>query len=927
MPLSPGTRLGPYEIVAPLGEGGMGEVYRAHDTKLGRDVALKVLPDDVASDPERLKRFEREARTLAALNHPHIAQVYGFEDSGSVPALVMELVPGESLANRIARGPLPMREALEFARQIADGLEAAHDKGIIHRDLKPANVQVTPDGQVKILDFGLAKALSPGAEAPGLHQDVEDSPTITAGTWHGVILGTAAYMSPEQARGLPVDARTDIWAFGGAVYEMLTGTRAFPGPTVTDLLAQILERDPDWTTLPATTPGAVRTLIQRCLKKDARQRLHHIADARFTLEEVLAAPGSAFDEAQARKDPGLHSEAARKPTRAVWRCIRPLGLALASFALGAGVVWSMMRAREMPPREPQYFSLVLPPNQEFTVSAIAVSPDGRDIVYSAVSDEGLPGREGKQVRLYHRRLSEPSARVLRGTEHGFAPAISPDGQWVSFASPGDRTRKKIALTGGGPVVLAAFVPFLPGSGPGCWTADGKIVFGDASGPLWQVPTTGGDPEVAVPRSALESDERGMTWPVPIRNGFVFNANAAPRRSPIIAWADGRRRELVKEGRSPQLAGTGHLMFWRRVNESQFDLFAVAFDAERVELDGEPVSVLSFEGATAPLYAMSPAGTLVYRPAGAASRPLQFAWIERRDNPTPPTSPAARIVDPTAIRAPRLSPDGHQLLYSATRGGENQVLVVDLVNGGTRIAITGQSSWAMWSHDGRRIICQEPSGKDGAYGLAWRLADGSAPGERLTESRGWQQPQAVTRDGRFLVYQETGGLGAKGPFEQSFDLWLLPLSPRGEPRPLLRTPASEKLPHLSADERWMAYVSDESGTDEVWVRAFPDGETAIRVSDGGGTEPLWAPDGRTLYYRDTSGARLFAVPVTPGTLPLFGAPSVTSGYWIEGSAFGRMYDASPDGALLMLAAQTYGRELRVVLNFDQVIRRKMAEVKK
>jgi Tol biopolymer transport system component len=280
-----------------------------------------------------------------------------------------------------------------------------------------------------------------------------------------------------------------------------------------------------------------------------------------------------------------------------------------------------------------------------------------------------------------------------------------------------------------------------------------------------------------------------------------------------------------------------------------------------------------------------------------------------------------------IRAPRLSPDGRQILYSLTRARENQVLVVDLAGGGTRIAITGQSFWAMWSHDGRRIIYQEPSGKDGAYGLAWKLHDGSTTGERLTESRGWQQPQAVTRDGRFLVYQETGGLGAKGPFDQTFDLWLLPLSPRGAPRPLLRTPASEKLPHLSPDERWMAYVSDETGQDEVWVRAFPDGQTAIRVSDGGGTEPLWAPGGRTLYYRDPSGTRLFAVPATTGAPPQFGAPSVTSGYWVEGSPYGRMYDASPDGALLMLTAPAYGRELRLVLNFDEVIRRKMAEGKR
>jgi Tol biopolymer transport system component len=692
------------------------------------------------------------------------------------------------------------------------------------------------------------------------------------------------------------------------------------------VLVAILEREPDWVALPAVTPTAIRTLLQRCLKKDPRQRLHHIADARFTIEEALAVPGPAFDSAQAKQDPGLHSEAARQPTRAAWRRTLPLGLALASFALGAGLVWSLMRARETPLREPQYLSLMLPPGQELTPSAIAVSPDGRDIVYSAVAEEGPPGPEGNQVRLYHRRLSESTSRALPGTERGWAPSFSPDGRWVSFASPGDRARKKIALAGGGPVVLTETAPWVMSSGPGRWTADGRIVFGDINGPLWQVPAAGGDPEMAVPREAMASDDVGMIWPVPVGNGFVFHANAAPRPPRLVAWADGQRRVLFKDGTYPQLAGTGRLVYLRRGGENQVDLVAVVLDPESLQLGGEPVVVFSFEG-TQVTYSISPAGTLVYRPPPAAPRPLQFAWLARPERPRPQTPPASRATTSIGIRAPRLSPDGRQIIYGLSATRENQVLVIDLATGGTRIAIAGQSFWAMWSHDGRRIIYQEASGKDGAYRLARRPADGSAPGEGLTESRGWQQPQAVTRDGRFLVYQETGGLGAKGPFELSFDLWLLPLSPRGDPRPLLRTPASEKLAHLSADERWMAYVSDETGRDEVWARAFPDGQTAIRVSDGGGTEPLWAPDGRTLYYRDTSGARLFAVPVAPGTVPQFGAPSVTSGYWVEGSPFGRMYDASPDGVLLMLAAQTYGRELGVVFNLDEVIRRKMAEVKR
>ena len=582
MPLSPGTRVGQYEVLARLGAGGMGEVYRAHDTKLGREVALKVLPEGVATDPERLKRFEREAKSLAALNHPHIAQIYGFEDADPVRALVMELVPGDSLAARLERGPISLREALELARQIADGLEAAHDKGIIHRDLKPGNIQVTPDGQAKILDFGLAKALGPeGASATA---DAIDAPTITAGTRHGVILGTAAYMSPEQARGLPVDARADIWAFGGVLYEMLAGARAFPGATATDVLVAILEREPDWTVLPAATPPAIRALLQRCLRKDARQRLHHIADAKFTIEEAIAAPGS--------KDPGLHNQegdpglhlvgpsavgsthagaaiAVPPPPRAVWRHPLPLGLALLALALGGALAWSITRSPAAAAREPQYLSLMLPPGQELVGAFVAVSPDGRGIVYAAAAEEGPPGPEGNVPRLYHRRLAEPAPRPLPNTEGGVALSFSPDGKWLGFLSPADRTVKKIALAGGGPKVLAEGVS-VSDIGGGRWTADDCIVFGDLNGPLWQVPAAGGAPELAVPRSALDADELGMVSPVPVKAGFLFSANATPRPYRIVAWVNGHRRVLATQGGLPQLAGAGQLLFARRASATQAD---------------------------------------------------------------------------------------------------------------------------------------------------------------------------------------------------------------------------------------------------------------------------------------------------------------------------------------------------------------------
>ena len=664
----------------------MGEVYRAHDTKLGREVALKVLPEGVATDPERLKRFEREAKSLAALNHPHIAQIYGFEDADPVRALVMELVPGDSLAARLERGPISLREALELARQIADGLEAAHDKGIIHRDLKPGNIQVTPDGQAKILDFGLAKALGPeGASATA---DAIDAPTITAGTRHGVILGTAAYMSPEQARGLPVDARADIWAFGGVLYEMLAGARAFPGATATDVLVAILEREPDWTVLPAATPPAIRALLQRCLRKDARQRLHHIADAKFTIEEAIAAPGS--------KDPGLHNQegdpglhlvgpsavgsthagaaiAVPPPPRAVWRHPLPLGLALLALALGGALAWSITRSPAAAAREPQYLSLMLPPGQELVGAFVAVSPDGRGIVYAAAAEEGPPGPEGNVPRLYHRRLAEPAPRPLPNTEGGVALSFSPDGKWLGFLSPADRTVKKIALAGGGPKVLAEGVS-VSDIGGGRWTADDRIVFGDLNGPLWQVPAAGGAPELAVPRSALDADELGMVSPVPVKAGFLFSANATPRPYRIVAWVNGHRRVLATQGGLPQLAGAGQLLFARRASATQADLVAAAFDPDRVELAGEPVSVFSFAEAAGPIaYSISPAGTLVYRGPRANPGGMTFAWLVKSDRPTPPSPPPPRTA---SVRGLRLSPDGRRLLYGLTVGRENRVVAVD-----------------------------------------------------------------------------------------------------------------------------------------------------------------------------------------------------------------------------------------------------------
>jgi serine/threonine-protein kinase len=536
-------------------------------------------------------------------------------------------------------------------------------------------------------------------------------------------------------------------------------------------------------------------------------------------------------------------------------------------------------------------------------------------------------------------LTEPAPRALPGTEGALDPFFSPDGAWVAFASPADLKLKKIALAGGGPTVVADLpgTPF--GLGQGTWTADGMIVFGELEGPVRRVPAAGGVPEVMVPRDVLEGIEIGMIWPAVLPGGkaTVFETTGGSDSS-IAMYADGKRRTLVKDASQPRWSPTGHVLSLRLGDSRraggpvQSDLVALAFDATRAEPTGSPVAVLSVGGALR--FDLSRAGTLLYTTPVTEFGGERVTWVALDDRPVPPSprlgwNGELATTSGSTIYSPRLSPTGGDVLYFHATYTLQQLMVVNPASGHQRIFATGGHYWAIWTPDGRRVIYQEPSGEASGFSLAWKPIDGSAAPERLTtKARGWQQPQFVTRDGRYLVYQESGGLGAQEPTAQTYDLWLLPLEPRGEPRPLLRTKANERLAHLSTDQRWMAYVSDETGRSEVWVRSFPEGPVAIQVSQEGGTEPVWAPDGRTLYYRDAAGTRLFAVPVTGGAVPQFGTPSVTTGWWEPAWPYGRMYDITADGrALLMPAAPTHGRELKLVLNFDEVIRRKMAEVKK
>jgi serine/threonine-protein kinase len=709
------------------------------------------------------------------------------------------------------------------------------------------------------------------------------------------------------------------------------------------LIAQILERDPDWTKLPSTTPAPVRRLLERCLKKDPRQRLHHIADARFTIEDALASPVFPLDSAQGRKDPGLHVTAdpgrhpdqagahaaavtrALQPTRAVWRHPLPVGLAIATLALAAALLWTLNRTPAADATEPTHVSLTLPVTQELTVWGHTVSPDGRHIVYSAVTDEGPPGPEGNVSRLFHRNLADGASRPLPGTEGAGVPFFSPDGEWVAFASLSDLKLKRIALGGGGPTAVAD----LSGSNleyPGAWTSTDHILFGDRVGPLRRVPSAGGPSEVVVPRTALEAGEQGMTWPVPLPGGSGTMFNPRYDFGVVAVYVDGGRRTLLRDAFQAQFSPTGHLLFWRAADSKQVDVWAVGFDATRAELTGTPVSVLSVPGTSQLFCQVSRSGTLVYRAGDPEYHGGRFKWEALDGRPTPPqlTDPPPNV---SRISGPRISPDGRFVLYHEVAGPDDlRLIVADLTTGTRRILAAGQNFWAIWMPDSRRVVYQVPPGEPGGAGILWKPADGSTAPERLTSSKVWQQPQFVTRDGRFLIYQEGGAIGTRDAAgADNYDLWLLPLSPRGEPRPLLQSKANEKLPSLSPDGRWLAYVSDETGREEIWVRVFPpEGSAAIQVSQSGGTEPVWAPNGATLYYRDAAGMRLYAVPVTHGSVPQFGAPTVRNGRWLGLMPFGRLYDITPDGsALLFLAEPTHSRELRVVFNFDQVIRRKMA----
>ena len=875
MALQAGTRIDPYEITGALGVGGMGEVYRAVDTNLGRQVAIKVLPDTFANDSERLARFEREAKTLASLNHPNIAQIHGFEKADGIRALVMELVEGPTLADRIAQGPIPLDEALPIAKQIAEALEAAHEQGIVHRDLKPANIKLRPDGAVKVLDFGLAKALEPIAA----RVDAAASPTITSPalmTAVGMLLGTAAYMSPEQARGKPVDKRTDIWAFGCVLYEMLTGQRAFGGEEVTETLASVVRSEPAWDALPANSPAVVGAFLRRCLQKNPKQRLQDIGDMRLALE-------GAFDATAPRL--GSADSSSQKRSLLV-----AAASAFGAAVLGAALTWMSIRSVESVPPRVTRLLITSPPSAAMTVSAafrdLAITPDGSRVIYLG----------NNATQLFVRALDslEPVA-VASGFPRG--SFVSPDGQWIGFSEGG--SLKKVPITGGPSI---AFATTGGNAFRGASWGPGDVVVFATNNPatgLMRAAANGGMPEVLTKPNQTHG-EADHLWPrlLPDGTAALFTITAQDKgldaaQVAVINLRTGEQKVLIRGGSDARYVPGGHLVY---VTASA--LVAVTFDMRTLEVTGPPVPVVPQIRVTpdgAGDFDLAADGTLVYMDPSAAAGPTRtLSWVDRSGHEEPISAP------PRAYADPSLSPDATRVaLHSADQGSD--LWVWDLRRT-TLTRLTSEEGQRVeqspvWTADNRRIIYASDE-DNGRFNLWWQQADGTAEPERIVMSPKAQFPSALVPGGTQLVLRETAA-------SQSRDLMLLTLDPERRLTPLVQTPFDDRNGVVSPDRRWLAYESNSSGQFEIFVRPFPDTSSGQwRVSTAGGVQPLWSRDGRELFFLAPDGALMSAkLEPTRGDWNASAPMKILEGrYYVGGDGnrmIGRQYDVSADGKRFLM----------------------------
>lgn len=885
MPLTAGDRLGPYEILAPIGAGGMGEVYRARDSKLNRDVALKVLPQAFAADTERMARFRREAQVLASLNHSGIAAIYGFEDSSHVHALVMELVEGPTLADRIKTGAIPVEEAQSIARQICEAIEYAHERGIIHRDLKPANIKLANNDAVKILDFGLAKALDTDASSA----DISSSPTISRmATQAGIILGTAAYMSPEQAKGKAVDRRTDIWAFGCVFYEMLTGKMAFAGETVTDTLAAVIKSEPDWSLLPGNTPPAIRHLLERCLKKDAKQRLQSIGDARIAIDDALS--GAASQDSS----PFIPAAVLAPPARRWWMVAAAAFLALA-VACGAVLFWL---------RLPQPIALeayILPPQKtNFTLMAddgsgpVVLSRDGKQIAFVAVDDKG-------NNRIYLRDLDNIESRPVPGTEGGEYPFWSPDGKSLGFFSGGKIHR--VSVNGG--TLLDICNAVRPRGGT--WGADGTILFApDATASIFRVSANPGSTPVQV--TSLDAAHTTNRWPVLMPDGkhFIYFAtnHSDPRASETngiyFTSLDGRENHFVVPAETNATFASGRLLWVQKGT-----LLAQIFNPGTGRTSGEAMAVVQGVGVNfstwRAAFDASDNGVLVYQPGSVTENTTM--QILRRDG-----KPERTLNEGNLVPDLRISPDGHKVAV-LTGDALPNIWILDL-DKGTRVRFTFEANadGIAWSGDSRQLYYVS-RGKP--YRIFRQEVGGSGTKELVLESANALHISDVSADGRYLLFAQSYG-------NLALTTWLMPLTGGGKARPLVEVPVATYSARFSPDNKWVLYHTTETGHYDLYATSVAHGGK-LQLTSNGAERSRWSGDGKAIYYETRDGS-VFEMPVIetddslrPGALQLLFKTSTLGATGF----FGTAWDVTRDGQHFLIKTtgqQTDDATAVIVLNW-------------
>ena len=892
MSLTAGTSIGHYDVTSLLGEGGMGQVWQATDTQLNRQVALKILPDAFAADPDRLARFTREAQILASLNHPGIAAIYGIEEAEGTRALVLELVEGPTLADRIAKGPIPLDEALPIAKQIAEALEAAHEAGVIHRDLKPANIKVREDGTVKVLDFGLAKALDPTPVG-----DPSQSPTLTAAaTQMGVIMGTAAYMSPEQARGKPVDKRADIWAFGAVLYEMLVGVRVFQGDDVSATLARVIEREPDYEVLPATTPVLIRRLLRRCLEKDRRERLRDIGDARAEIKEALTTP--AVDWPGTAAPEPLPWWRVRRGERLAW------GLAVVLAALVGAAGWSWWRSGASQELAP-HLAVTLPADHQLDTGfhPLSVSPDGTTLVYAAATPDG-------DSQLFRRPLNSFDPQPIPGTVGGSEPFFSPDGEWIGFVV--DQSIRKIPAGGGAAVTLVDGPMTFRGAS---WGDDGSIIFGNLQTGLVRMADDGSSRETfaMADLGGGQNETFGSTFSrfphsLPGGEAVLYTVGFGEQADTwVLSVETGQSDLLFEGGAAARYVPSGHLVY-----TNQGELWAVPFDAGRLELSGSPIpipaDIAQYPIFNVPLLTVSDTGTVVSVPGVQLQQQSRLVRVDRAGRVSP-------LVGGEDHQLPRISPDGSKLIAGRISSGGTGLWLHEF-DRGTWQPLTFEEDASLigwWMPDGTRVLfVSDPT----AWQWSWTASDGSGttePFDMQDPPSWWAEQEAIL----VLPEPDTAGFGAV--------FWVL--TPAGEYAPFaapLTTPFEETAVVPAPGGQWVAYVSDESGQSEVTVAPYPGPGARVRISTDGGTEPVWSADGRELFYRN--GDELLAVAVT--TSPTFVAdtprPLFQAGLGTDPllSSDVASYDVFPDGegfVMTQLAGASTATHLNVVFDWFEELR--------